>query len=123
MAEKNLYLIAYYSAKPKHTRVKTHIKGWMNDKDNVAYDEQIAVTTKIKNKDIAMAKIILDIKNEKIIRDGWQTGQEYYELYSHFYKQYKREIDSAVNQLGINKVEQPSEVPAKLDTNATISSV
>lgn len=99
MANKNLYLVAYYAMKPKNSRIKTHVSGWMKDMDNVGYDEQIAVTTKIKNKDISMAKIILDLTNETVVRNGWGNEKSYYELYNYFYSKYQKELNPAIAQL------------------------
>lgn len=109
--------------KPKHTRIKTHVKGWMDEKDNVGYDEQIAVTTKLKNKDIYSAKIILDLGNETVVRNAWNNNKNYFELFSYFNEKYKSELAPAINQLNAKSQILPEAVQNnQLTTNETISS-
>lgn len=104
MSNKNVYLVAYYMIKPKHGRVATQIKGWMNESDNVAYDEQIAVAVKLKTNDLQTAKVILDLTNRTVYRNSWNNGKTFDELFGHYYAGYQRYLDPVIQQLGYEMV-------------------
>jgi hypothetical protein len=87
MKKESLYLVAYYTLRPAN-RVKTQIKGWMEDSSNVQYDEQVAITRRLKNNDRSMAKIILDMTNKKIVRNGWGTDVNFDDMFKYFSKSY-----------------------------------
>lgn len=104
MANKSVYLVAYYMVKPKHSRVKTQNQGWMNNADNVSYEEQITVATRLKTKDLSMAKVILDLGNRSIYRNSWNNGKTFDELFGHYYSGYQRYLDPVIHQLGYEMV-------------------
>lgn len=125
MSTSSIYLVAYYMMKPKHSRINTSIKGWMNDPNNVAYDEQIAVVTKLKNKDLNTAKVILNLSNCSVYRNNWSDNKSFNELFEHFYAGYQKYLDPVIAQLGYEMVknDEPLEVSAdELPKNETISS-
>jgi TFIIF-interacting CTD phosphatase-like protein len=97
---KDVYLVAYYTLRPNHSRVNTRIKGWMNLPDSVKYDEQIAVTSKLKTKDLSIAKVILNLKNRTVYKNSWNNGKTFEELFEHFYSGYKKYLDPVINELG-----------------------
>ena len=125
MSKKSVYLVAYYTMKPKSHRVQTQVKGWMDNQDNVAWDEQVGITTKLKSKDISMAKVILDLSNRNVYRNGWNNGKGFDDLFEHYYQGYQRYLDPVIKELGYEMVpnEQAVEVAAEvLPKNETISS-
>jgi hypothetical protein len=89
MKKESIYLVAFYSMRPKN-RVRTQIKGWMEDASNVQYDEQVAVTTKLKKHDQDYAKIILDMGNKSVVRNRWNSNNSFDELFGYFAKSYPR---------------------------------
>jgi hypothetical protein len=121
MSNKTVYLVAYYMIKPKHKRVGTQVKGWMSESDNVAYDEQIAVATKLKTNDLQTAKIILDLSNRTVYRNSWNNGKSFDDLFEHFYTGYQKYLDPVINQLGYEMVENVPETATETAPD-TISS-
>lgn len=122
MSNKNVYLVAYYMIKPKHNRVATQVKGWMSNSDNVAYDEQIAVSVKLKKNDLQTAKIILDLTNRTVHRNSWNNGKSFDDLFAHFYAGYQKYLDPVINQLGYEMVSNVPEAEATEIVPSTISS-
>lgn len=114
--QKSIYLIAYYSIKPKDSAVKTSQKGWMSKEGNVAYDEQITVATKLKTKDLAMAKIILDLSKRTVYRNSWATDKSFDDLFEHFYSGYQKYLDPVINQLGYEMVTTVPETPITVES-------
>lgn len=120
MRTPTIYLVAYYMKKPKHQRVNTAIKGWMDNPDNVSYEEQIAVATRLKTSDLNTAKIILDLSNRTVYRNSWGDNKTFDDLFEHFYTGYQKYLDPVIAQLGYEMVKKEDTV---LDTNTnTISS-
>ncbi len=124
MTKKNVYLVAYYVCKPKNKYVNTSVKGWMDNKDNVAWDEQINITLKLKNRDLTTAKVILDLSNRSVYRNSWNSNKSFDELFSHFYSGYQKYLDPVVQELGYTVAKQEEIVPTtnSLISNETISS-
>lgn len=89
MKKEVIYLIAYYSMRPK-ARVNTQIKGWMDNANNIQYDEQVAVATKLKKADQEYAKIILDMTNKKVVRNRWNNNQDFDAMFEYFAQGYPR---------------------------------
>ena len=121
MSNKNVYLVAYYMIKPKHSRVATQIKGWMSESDNVAYDEQIAVVTKLKTNDLQTAKIILDLSNRTVYRNSWNNGKGFDDLFEHFYTGYQKYLDPVINQLGYEMVSNVPKTATEIVPNTITS--
>lgn len=94
---KNLYLVAFYYAKPR-PGIQTHVKGWMNNQDNIQYDERVEITRGLK-KDALSAKIILNLKTKTVERNGWNDTPTFDELFKYFFKGYHQYITSVMAQL------------------------
>jgi hypothetical protein len=110
MKAPTVYLVAYYMMKPKHQRVNTSAKGWMSNPDNVAYEEQIAVTTKLKNKDLNTAKIILNLVDRTVYRNSWGDNKSFDQLFTHFYSGYQKYLDPVIAQLGYEMIKNEDAV-------------
>lgn len=89
MKKEVIYLVAYYSMRPK-SRVRTQIKGWMDNIDNIQYDEQVAVTTKLRKADQDYAKIILDMSNKTVVRNRWNSNTDFDAMFEYFAKGYPK---------------------------------
>jgi len=103
-----MFLVAYYYQKPSNNRVRTSRAGWMLQPNAVSYDEQVALTTKIKNKDMAMAKVILDLRARRVVRNSWNKDTDYESLFEYYqsnYPQYK-ELMNSVNTAMLKKQER-----------------
>lgn len=98
MAKDTLFLVAHYYMRPKG-RVKTQHKGWMKEQGSVSYDEQVAVTKRLKNSDQSTAKIILDLANKKIVRNGWQTEATFDQLFGYFLNGYPQYLAEPMSRL------------------------
>ena len=103
MSNKKVYLVAYYYMRPKHQRVRTETAGWMNNQENVTWDEQISLTTKLKDRDLTTAKVILNLTERNVVINGWTGNKDFDELFDHFYKHYRRDMQPVVEQLGYFK--------------------
>lgn len=126
MSKKSVYLIAYYTVKPKNSRVNTSQRGWMDNGDNVAWDEQVGIAVRLKTKDLTMAKVILDLADRSVYRNGWNNGKSFDDLFEHYYNGYQKYLDPVIQQLGYEMVKAENvvvETPAEvIPQNATISS-
>ena len=62
-----MFLIATYIMRPRYPH-KTKQKGWMNDPENVIYDEQVGFVKKLKTKDSINSNVILDLARSKLVK-------------------------------------------------------
>ena len=98
MKKPSIYLIAHYSAKPKNP-AKTHIPGYMKDPANVRYDEQVQVSTRLRPKDINMAKIIMNLSTKNVEKNSFNNNKDFKELFKYFFKGYHKYITDVMVQL------------------------
>jgi len=118
----SIYLIASYSIKPK-SGVRTQRAGWMDNTNNVSYDEGIAIARRIKTRDLQMSKIILDFTERKIVKNGWGDGRTFEELFSYFYQGYPNYINPILKELGYSVQTTDRSVPEAETTEVTPQSV
>lgn len=122
----SIYLVAYYFTKPKTPRVKTNREGWMTQPNAVAYDEQVALSKKITNKDLSTAKVILDMGQKKIVKNGWMNNVSFDDLFLYYYgnyPQYTKEVMEKLDPTYLLRF-QPTQQPERvIDTSGSLSSV
>ena len=112
MQNKDIHLVAYYFMKPK-PHVKTQIRGWASNTDNFQYDEKVEIFRGLKNNVVANAKIILNLNQTRVIKNGWNQTTDFQELFAYFYKNYSdyvtkklAELDPESFQAALNRSEQ-----------------
>jgi hypothetical protein len=86
---KSIFLVAYYFMRPQ-SRVRTQVKGWMQTEKNMQFDEQVAVTRRLKNSDQTTAKVILDLSKKSVVRNGWGSTEQFDELFKYFHASYPK---------------------------------
>lgn len=97
MSNKNIYLVAQYFMKPK-VHVRTHVKGWMDNPENIRYDEKVEISRGLRSKDVN-AKIILDLTNKQVHRNGFATDRPFDEIFKYFFANYNEYIIKVMGQL------------------------
>lgn len=121
MSNKSIYLIAYYYLRPAR-RAITQSKGWMKDNNNLTYDEKVAVSNKLNKNDHAMAKIIIDLANKKVIRNGWGSDLSFDQIFEYFhngYPQYTTQVMQNLDPAYLEKFEKSkSETVVGTDTTS-----
>jgi hypothetical protein len=83
--------------KPK-PGVNTSIKGWMNDKANLRYDERVEVTRGLK-KDTTAANIILNFSKKTVEKNSFNGDKEFKPMFKYFFGGYHQYITQVMTQL------------------------
>ena len=94
---KNAYLIANYLMVPAD-RMQTSTKDWRKKQDSVKYNEQITFARNLKTADLQTAKVILDLKRKKIVKNSANENSDYDELYDFYNKYYAKQIEQFTSQ-------------------------
>lgn len=97
MASNKIYLVSFYGLKPK-PGVKTSVKGWMDNPDNLQYDEKVEITRGIK-KSAATAKIVLNLSTKTVERNGFNSDRDFKTLFKYFFGGYHKYITEVMTQL------------------------
>ena len=97
MKNKNIYLVAFYYAKPR-PGVQTQVKGWMDNPENIRYDERVEITRGLK-KDAAAAGVIMDLSNKTVDRNRYGENKSFDEMFKYFFKGYNKYITQVMVQL------------------------
>ena len=123
----SIYLVAYYFQKPSNNRVKTQLAGWMKNSNNVSWDEQVAITKNLRNRDISTAKIILDFKNKRVLKNDWGGSKDFTEMFKYFhhsYPQYTTPVMQLLDPefLSVHFPAPETQPVQTIDTSGTISS-
>lgn len=94
---KSIYLIAKYVTRPRDPS-QTHNPGYMKDPANIQYDEQVYITRGLRDKDLTN-NVIINLTEEKIVKNTFNSGSTFEEIFKHFYDGYAEYIDQSVNEL------------------------
>lgn len=97
MADLNIYLIAKYTGIPKDPK-QTSKPGYMKNPENVTYDEQVYIARGLKQKDL-QNQVVLNLTEQKIVKNIFNPGKTFEEIFTHYYEGYPEYIDDCVNQL------------------------
>jgi len=97
MKNKNIYLIAIYVARPKNLRM-TAQSGYMTNPDNIQYDENLEIVRGWRDRYLKYS-VVLDLTNEKVVKNSFQTGKTFEELFTHYHEGFGEYIEQTVNEL------------------------
>ena len=89
--------MAFYTMKPK-PGVRTNKAGWMKDTSNLQYDEKVEITRGLKNSS-ATAKIIINLSNKTVERNGFNDNKDFKGLFKYFFAGYHNYITAVMKQL------------------------
>jgi hypothetical protein len=101
---KGIFLVAQYFAKPKR-HVKTQIKGWMDNPDNIQWDEKVEISRGLRTRDMH-AQVILDLSNKKVERNTFNSGKTFDDIFKHFFANYSEYVIKVMGQLDPTYLEQ-----------------
>ena len=94
---RNLYLVAYYYQRPSNQRVRTNRPGWMTAEQNISWDEQVHIATRLRDRDLSMSRVILDLSRRSVVKNSWNSHKTFEELFEYYraeYPQYAEQIAS-----------------------------
>ena len=97
MADLSIYLIAKYTGMPKDPS-QTAKPGYMKDPNNVEYDEQVYISRGLRDKDLKN-QVVLNLTEEKIVKNNFNPGKNFSEIFTHYYDSYAEYIDDCINQI------------------------
>lgn len=97
MSNKNIYLVAYYSMKPR-PGVKTNVKGWMSNPDNLQYDEKVEIVRGLKS-NATGAKLILDFSTKTVTRNTFNGDLDFKKMFKYFFGGYHNYMTTVMKQL------------------------
>ena len=93
--QQDIYLLGIYKMKPR-PGVRTQIKGWMDNLNNITYDESVEITRGKKN---PLAKVVLNLSKKTVEYNGWGTERAFDEYFKYFFKGYHDYITAVMLQL------------------------
>jgi len=97
MANNSIYLIAKYTGMPKDPR-QTAKPGYMTNPENIHYDEQVYISRGLRDKDLKN-QVVLNLTEEKIVKNNFNSGKTFEEVFTHFYEGYAEYINDCINQI------------------------
>ena len=93
----NIYLVAFYGMKPRRG-VNTSKKGWMDNKDNLQYDEKVEITRGHK-KSSALANVILNLSQKSVERNTFNDDRDFKSFFKYYFGGYDQYITAVMKQL------------------------
>jgi hypothetical protein len=95
--QKDIYLLGFYHMRPR-PGVRTQVKGWMDNPNNITYDESVEIV-RGTHKNVARAKVVLNLNKKAVEYNGWGTNREFNEYFKHYFKGYHDYITAVMMQL------------------------
>jgi hypothetical protein len=105
---KKVHLVAQYFARPRKKHA-TAVAGYMKDVNNIQWDEQVNITVGLKDRDLVNSRIVLNISDQSVVKNSFQTGKTFMELFQYFYTASPQEISQKLQQVGITIGETKSD--------------
>ncbi len=93
----NIYLVAFYGMKPR-PGVNTSKKGWMEDKNNLQYDERLEIT-KGRKKSSALANVVLDLSTKTVVKNTFNDDSDFKSFFKYYFGGYHHYITTVMKQL------------------------
>ena len=93
----SIYIVASYYKKPKD-RVNTSKAGWMNDPNNIRYDEQVAITMGLGKKEV-QAHVIVNLSKKTVERNTLNNNKDFDLLFQYFFTNYSKYITEVMGRL------------------------
>lgn len=109
MKSNTIYLLATYYRKPARPHASAN-KGFGQDPNNFKYDEQVAISRNLKNRDIDTCGVILDMAAKKIVKNSMGPGRDFDELYRYFKTNYPKYIEVIEQRLNPVAADEPAAV-------------
>lgn len=100
----NIYLVAFYGMKPR-PGVNTSKKGWMENKENLQYDERLEITRGQK-KSSQLANVILDLSNKTVVRNTFNDDSDFRSFFKYYFGGYHNYISTVMKELDPEYLEQ-----------------
>ena len=97
MKQKEIYLLGFYSTKPREG-VNTSVRGWMSNTDNLQYDEKVEIVRGIKGP-TAGAKIRLNLSTKTVEFNGFNGDTDFKSMFKYFFGGYHKYITAIMTQL------------------------
>ena len=97
MKDNNIYIVAYYFKKPK-AHVNTSVKGWMDNPDNVRWDEKVGITRGISKKDI-QAHVIVNLSEKRVEKNSLNGNKDFEQIFKYFFAGYSKYITEVMSKL------------------------
>lgn len=97
MPTKNIFLVARYYMKPR-PGVNTSKAGWMNDPNNIRYDEAVDIVRGIKGSSLD-AQVVLNLTNKTVERNSWNDNKDFDRLFAYFFEGYHSYLTQVMKQL------------------------
>lgn len=95
MTNKSIYLVAQYLKKPRDPKATNQKNYWINE-ENARWDELVEFHTRIK--DESKFNVVLDLVNQKVVKNNMSDNYSWEQLSDYFYSRYSQEIVRAVNR-------------------------
>ena len=97
MSNKEIYLGAFYAMKPKN-HVRTSVAGWMNDPNNIRWDERVEIT-RGERRTTVQAKILINLTTKQVVRNSWGDNRSFNDLFKYFFKGYHQYVTEIMTQI------------------------
>lgn len=95
--QKGIYLIAHYFKKPKDG-VNTSVKGWMDNPDNIRYDEKVEIARGLRPKDVN-AQVVVNLGDKVVERNSLNGNKNFDEIFKYFFANYSQYVTTVMAQI------------------------
>lgn len=72
--------------------------GYITNPENIHYDEQVYISRGLRDKDLKN-QVVLNLTEEKIVKNTFNSGKTFEEVFTHYYEGYAEYINDCINQI------------------------
>ena len=100
--KQKFYVVAQYLMRPRNKNMTSNA-AYMQNPDNLQFDEMFNIVTKIKDKELQTYSVILDLTEKKIVKNSYQSGKTYQEILQYFTSNYSEKFTQMLGEY-INEI-------------------
>ena len=97
---KDIFILAKYTSIPKNRRF-TCEAGYIKNPDNMIEMQQLQVTSGLQDRDLVSSKIVLNMNQQKVVRNDFKTGESFVDLFGRLYSGSPEKLKQALFEFGI----------------------
>ena len=123
MKTKPIYLLAFYFVKPKD-HVNTSKKGWMDNPDNIRYDEKVEFYKGQLKTRHNTANVVMNLTDKVLVKNSFQVNRSFDEVFRYFFDNYHKYLLPIMAELDPEYLQSVSDsIKAELDAHVAAGAV
>lgn len=115
MKEKDFFIVVKYFKRPRDPG-QTRLKGYFDNVDNFYWAESVNITKGLKTRDRNSAELILNLNQQRVLRNSKGNNETFEELLYYFQQNYPDDINPVLAYIYPEEIKNENDVQTTKET-------